>query len=272
MSVLKSILQKKAERLKYSKSTIPFAELKSQTKDTGRTRDFRSAIKRDSEKIKLIAEIKRASPSKGLIRVDFDLIKIASIYEEKVVNAISVLTEEDFFHGRLSYLKTVKDTTSKPVLRKDFIFDEYQIYESMANHADAILLIAAILDKSQAGEYLHLANELGLHVLFEVHDEDDLEKAILTNADIIGINNRNLKTLKIDLSTTFMLKKDIPEDKIVVSESGIKDRSNVIELQNAGIDAMLIGTSLMKAENISRKIDELMIGADTKKHYNTSLS
>jgi indole-3-glycerol phosphate synthase len=259
MSVLDTIVKKKAERLQYAKSAIPINELKKLIQDIDETRDFRTAIKRNGEKIKLIAEIKKASPSKGLIRKDFDPIKIASIYDKKDVNAISVLTEEDFFQGHISYIKAVKDITSKPILRKDFIFDEYQIYESRVNHADAILLIAAILDKNQAGEYLHLAKELGLYVLFEVHDEDDLEKALLIDADIIGINNRNLKTLKIDLSTTFRLKKDIPKDKIVVSESGIKDRSDVTKLQDSGIDSMLIGTSLMEAEDIGKKIDELMI-------------
>lgn len=257
MDILNTIIKKKAERLQYSKEIIPINALKNRLRDTDETRDFRSAIKRDVKKIKLIAEIKKASPSKGLIRKDFDPVKIASIYDKKSVDAISVLTEEDFFRGDLSYIRLVRDITSKPVLRKDFIFDEYQIYESRVNLADAILMIAAILDKYQAEEYLHLAKEIGLHVLFEIHDEYDLEKALLINADIIGINNRDLKTLKIDLSTTMRLKKDIPKDKIVVSESGIKNRDDVIKLQEAGIDAMLIGTSLMEAEDIGKKIDEL---------------
>lgn len=258
MSVLDSILKKKTERLEYAKSSLSIHEIKERLRDIDKTRDFRSAVKRNGEKIKLIAEIKKASPSKGLIRKEFDLIKIASIYDEKPVSAISVLTEEDFFQGHLSYIKMAKDITPKPILRKDFIFDEYQIYESRVNHADAILLIAAILDKNQAEEYLHIAKELGLYVLFEVHDEGDLEKALLIDADIIGINNRNLKTLKIDLSTTFRLKKDIPKDKIVVSESGIKNKNDVIKLEEAGVDAMLIGTSLMEAEDIGRKIDEMI--------------
>lgn len=258
MSVLDTIVKKKAERLRHSKIAIPINDLKNRLRDIDETRDFRNAIKGDGERIKLIAEIKKASPSRGLIRKDFDLIKTAYIYDEKPVSAISVLTEEDFFQGHLSYIKEVKDIASKPVLRKDFIFDEYQIFESRVNHADAILLIAAILDKNQAEEYLNLAKEIGLHVLFEVHDEYDLEKALSIDADIIGINNRNLKTLKIDLSTTFRLKKDIPKDKIAVSESGIKDRNDVIKLQEAGIDAMLIGTSFMEAEDIGEKIDELM--------------
>lgn len=234
-------------------------ELKRCLQDMDKTRDFNGVIKRNSENIKLIAEIKKASPSKGLIKKDFDHIKIALIYEEKPVSAISVLTEEDFFQGHLSYLKAVKEVTSKPVLRKDFIFDEYQIFESRVNHADAILLIAAILDKNQAAEYLHMAKELGLHVLFEIHDEEDMEKALLIDAEIIGINNRNLKTLTIDLSTTLRLRKDIPKDRIIVSESGIKSRDDVVTLQKAEIDAMLIGTSLMEAEDLGKKIDELML-------------
>ncbi|MBI5212314.1 MAG: indole-3-glycerol phosphate synthase TrpC [Nitrospirae bacterium] len=257
MNILTKIIRKKTERLTCAKSAVPIRELKKRLTDIEGARDFKGAIT-GSGKIKLIAEIKKASPSKGIIGKNFDSVRIASVYEEKPVSAISVLTEEDFFQGHLSYIQIVKDITSKPVLRKDFIFDEYQIYESRANHADAILLIAAALEDNQAKEYLHIAKELGLYVLFEVHDEADLEKGLSIDADIIGINNRNLKTLKIDLSTTFMLKKEIPKDKIVVSESGIKSRDDVVKLQEAGIDAMLIGTSLMEAEDIGKKIDELM--------------
>ncbi|MCL4457951.1 MAG: indole-3-glycerol phosphate synthase TrpC [Nitrospirae bacterium] len=257
MNILTKIIDKKAERLSYAKSAVPIHELKKHMTDMEGARNFKKAVT-GGGKIRLIAEIKKASPSKGIIRKDFDPVRIAAVYEEKPVSAVSVLTEEDFFHGHLSYIKTVKEITSKPVLRKDFVFDEYQIYESRMNHADAILLIAAALEKNQAQEYLHLAKEIGLHVLFEVHDEDDLEKALSIDADIIGINNRNLRTLKIDLSTTFTLKKEIPKDKIVVSESGIKNRDDVIRLLDAGIDAMLIGTSLMEAEDIGKKIDELI--------------
>lgn len=258
MNILTKIADKKAERLQYCKGIISIHELKSRLQELDKTRDFKSAIRRSSENIKLIAEIKKASPSKGLIKKEFDHIKTALIYEEKPVSAISVLTEEDFFQGHLSHIKAIKEATSKPVLRKDFIFDEYQIFESRANHADAILLIAALLDKNQASEYLHIAKELGLYALFEIHDEEELQKAILIDAEIIGINNRNLKTLTIDLSTTLRLRKDIPKDKIIVSESGITHRHDVITLQNAGIDAMLIGTSLMEAADIGKKIDELI--------------
>ncbi|MFZ5997217.1 MAG: indole-3-glycerol phosphate synthase TrpC [Nitrospirota bacterium] len=258
MNILATIVRKKAERVAYAKSRVPLRELKSMLKDAESTRNFRDAVKGEKGSIRLIAELKKASPSKGLIRKDFDPARIASIYESKPVNAISVLTEEDFFQGHLSSIEVVKKVSSKPALRKDFIFDDYQIFEARANGADAILLIAAILDTSQAQEYLHLAKELGLSVLFEVHDEEELEKALTIDADIIGINNRNLKTMQIDLATTLWLKRDIPSGKIVVSESGIKTRADVQRLVDASIDAMLIGTSLMESKDIGKKIDELM--------------
>jgi indole-3-glycerol phosphate synthase len=259
MGILHEIVLKKKERLKDSMLHTPLRELKGKIGDTERPRDFRSAIKRSpGEKIRLIAEIKKASPSKGIIRKEFDSLSIARVYEGKPVDAISVLAEEDFFQGRLTFLPDVKKVTTKPVLRKDFIFDEYQIYESRAYEADAILLIASILQRNQASEYLHLAGELGLSVLFEVHDFKELEMALMTDCDIIGINNRNLIRLEIDMNTTFNLKKEIPPGKIIVSESGIRTEEDVRRLDAAGIDAMLIGTTFMEAEDIGRKIDELM--------------
>ncbi|MBA3061234.1 MAG: indole-3-glycerol phosphate synthase TrpC [Nitrospirae bacterium] len=258
MGILDEIVAKKKERLGIAKHGVPLKGIKSMIADAGKPRDFRSAIKRNHiGKIKLIAEIKKASPSKGVIREDFDPIQIASVYEKKQADAISALTEEDFFQGRLEFIPLIKKTTTKPLLRKDFIFDEYQIYESRVNEADAILLIAAILSKNQAEEYLYLAKELGLSVLFEVHDLKELETALSVNADIIGINNRDLKTLKIDLNNTFKIKKEIPSDKIVVSESGIKTRDDILRLESAGIDAVLIGTSFMEAKDIGKKIEEL---------------
>jgi indole-3-glycerol phosphate synthase len=225
--------------------------------DIEATRDFQKAIKRSGDTLKIIAEIKKASPSKGLIRADFSHTAVASIYEAKKVDAISVLTEEDFFQGRLDFLEDVKKVVSCPELRKDFIFDDYQIYEARAKKADAVLLIAAILELKQAEEFLHLALELGLSVLFEVHDFADLETALRINAPVIGINNRNLKTLAIDLNTTFKLKKEIPEGHVVVSESGIRTREDVEKIESAGIDAMLVGTCLMESPDIGAKIDAL---------------
>ncbi len=258
MGILDDIVAKKRERLNYSKNRITLKDLKSKITDTEETRDFQSAIKREKGKrIRLIAELKKASPSKGIIREKFDPLEIASVYEKKQANALSILTEEDYFKGSLDFIPMVKKVTTIPLLRKDFIFDEYQIYEARANEADAILLIAAILGKSQAKDYLHLAGELGLSVLFEVHDQKELETALHIDAGIIGINNRNLKTMKIDINNTFQLKKDISPEKIVVSESGIKTRDDILKLEQEGVDAVLIGTSFMESDDIGKKIDEL---------------
>lgn len=257
MSILRKIVEQKKGRVSYAKSITPLAGLKQAIRDIPKPKDFAKVLKRSNSPIKLIAEIKKASPSKGLIKADFSHTAIASVYETKKVDAISVLTEEDFFQGKLEFLEDVKKIVSCPVLRKDFIFDEYQIFEARAKNADAVLLIAAILQLKQAEEYLHLAHELGLSVLFEVHDFAELETALRINAPVIGINNRNLKTLAIDLNTTFELKKEIPEDRVIVSESGIKTRDDVLRLEASGIDAMLIGTSLMESEEIGKKIDML---------------
>ncbi|MDH4233144.1 MAG: indole-3-glycerol phosphate synthase TrpC [Nitrospirota bacterium] len=257
MSILRKIVEQKKGRVSYAKSVTSLSELKDKIKETPKPEDFYKAVKRNGSSIRLIAEVKKASPSKGLIRADFSHTAIASVYEEKKVDAVSVLTEEDFFQGRLEFLEDIKKIVSCPVLRKDFIFDEYQLYEARAGKADAVLLIAAILEPKQAEEFLHLAGELGLAVLFEVHDFAELETALRINVPVIGINNRNLKTLSIDLNTTFELKKEIPKDRAVVSESGIRTRADVLRLEEAGVDAMLIGTSLMESRNISGKIDEL---------------
>jgi indole-3-glycerol phosphate synthase len=257
MTILENIVTKKKERLSRAKARNPLSGLKAAINDIPGPLDFENALRREGGRIHLIAEVKKASPSKGLIRQDFDHRAIASVYNEKKVNAISVLTEQDFFQGNLEFLSEVKRIASLPVLRKDFIFDEYQIYEARANHADAFLLIASILDSLQAEEYLHLAKELGMAVLFEVHDHEELEMALNINTPVIGINNRNLKTLQIDLNTTFALKQEIPADRIIVSESGIKSRGDVLRLEDAGVDAMLIGTAFMESEDIGRKIDEL---------------
>jgi indole-3-glycerol phosphate synthase len=259
MGILDRIVSKKKQRLKDSRANLSIRALKTKIDDLEKPRNFTIAIKRSlDEKIKLIAEVKKASPSKGVIRRDFDHLSIARTYEEKAVNAISVLTEEDYFKGSLAFLPEIKKISTIPILRKDFIFDEYQIYESRANEADAILLIAGILDKNQADEYLHLANELGLSVIFEVHNFEELEMALFVDSDIIGINNRNLDTLQVDMNTTFKLKKQIPYNKIVVSESGIKTRQDAKQIEDAGIDSVLIGTIFMEAEDIGKKIDEFM--------------
>lgn len=258
MSLLNKIVGKKKERLNSLKTKVPLKEIRSRASDTEWPRNFTNALKRNSGPIRLVAEIKKASPIKGVIRQDFDPVTIASIYERKNVDAISVLTEEDYFQGKLEYLLDVKKITDRPLLRKDFIFDEYQIYESKTKGADAVLLIASILDENQSAEFLHLAKEVGLSVVFEAHNFKELEMVLRVNAEVIGINNRDLETLSINLNTTFELKKEIPLDRIVVSESGIKTREDVRRLENAGIDSMLVGTAFMEAEDIGKKIDEFM--------------
>ncbi|MGC2061975.1 MAG: indole-3-glycerol phosphate synthase TrpC [Thermodesulfovibrionales bacterium] len=257
MSVLNRIVEQKKVRIASAKAKRPLSELKSFISGVERPRDFAGAVTGNAGQVRLIAELKKASPSRGLIRPDFDHRKIASIYEAKAVDALSVLTEEDFFQGKIDYLPEVRAITSRPLLRKDFLVDDYQIFEARACQADAVLLIAAILGKNQAAEYLSCAQELGMAVLFEVHDRKELEMALLIDAPIIGINNRNLKTLSIDLETTFQLRKEIPKEKTVVSESGISRHEDVLRLLEAGVDAMLVGSSFMASPDIGRKIDEL---------------
>lgn len=259
MSILRAIVERKRERLDLAKSEAPLAALKHRIEEMGPPRDFARAIKRYAGGIRLIAEMKRASPSRGPIREDYNPSRIASVYSG-LADAISVLTEEDFFLGSLAHLKEARGCAPLPVLRKDFIFDEYLIYESRAAGADAILLIDGILEKSQAREYLGLAGELGLGVLFEVHDEAGMEKALEVDAPIIGVNNRDLSTFKIDLATTLRLKEMVPRTKTLVSESGIERRSHVQTLSAAGVDAMLVGTAFMEAADIAAKIRELRGG------------
>ena len=258
MAILDEILRKRKERLAAEKGLRPIGEIKSRLGDflPPAPLDFLNAIKRKNG-INLIAEVKKASPSLGLIRADFNPEKIAATYREKA-SAISVLTEEDFFKGSLSYLDIVKKVSGKPVLRKDFIFDHYQVYEARAAGADAILLIAKALSPGQAEDLMGAAGELGLGVLFETHDFRDLETAIRLDAAIIGINNRDLDTLKVDIETTFRLAGEVPPGKVVVSESGISERKHVSRLEEAGVDAILVGTAFMKSADIAAKINELM--------------
>ncbi|MDH4028275.1 MAG: indole-3-glycerol phosphate synthase TrpC [Nitrospirota bacterium] len=259
MSILDEIIKNKREELKNVKAEVPLPEIKNRIKDAEPARSFSSAIRRGQDTpLRLIAELKKASPSNGLIREDFNLSEIVSVYDKKNVAAISVLTEERFFSGRLSYLKQARKRTARPLLRKDFIFDEYQVYEARAAGADALLLIAAALDRSHLGELFSLAKELSLDCLVEVHNWKELDAALYCGAEIIGINNRDLTNLKISLDTTFALLKDIPDDRIVVSESGIRTRDDVKALEATRTDAVLVGTTIMKAVDIGAKIDELM--------------
>ena len=206
-------------------------------------RNFKEAINKDN--IAVIAEIKRASPSKGIIKKDFDSVKPAKVYENLDLDAITVLTQKKIFMGKDEYIMQAKQVNSKPVLRKDFIIDEYQIFQAKAIGADAVLLIAAIVGK-EIRKFYALARELGLSVLTEVHNERELDAVLASGCDIIGINNRDLRDFTISLKTTERLIKYIPEDIVVVSESGIKTPEDIIYLKSLGVNAVLIGETFMR--------------------------
>ena len=224
--------------------------------EIGAPRGFRNALL-EYPGVSVIAEVKKASPSKGVISPDFDPVDIALNYQKNGAQAVSVLTDVDFFQGALLYMMQVRQTVELPVLRKDFIIDELQIHESAAHGADCILLIAAILEKSQLKEYQACAMELDMDVLVEVHDEAETEMAVEAGTNLIGVNNRNLKDFSMDLETTFRLKKMIPVDIPVVSESGLKSVEDFRRLKEAGIVAALVGETLMRAGADSNLLSSL---------------
>jgi len=256
MDMLDKIIEVKRREIEQLKQTLPQAELQERVKGLRGAIDFRKAI--DSGECAIIAEVKRRSPSKGTIREDFDPVKIAAIYEESGAAAVSVLTERKFFGGDSSYLLGIKKIVGLPLLRKDFIIDPYQIYETRAIGGDALLLIASILKEGQLRDFIHLAESLGLSPLTEVHTREELDKALSAGADIIGINNRDLKNFSTDLKTSMELASSIPGDKIVVSESGIHTRGDIEILMKAGIHCFLIGETLMRAGDMGAKLGELL--------------
>jgi len=254
--ILDEIHAYKLKEVAENKELVSIESLKERCKDVPDAIKSGTVLKREN-RIKFIAEVKKASPSAGIIREDFNYIDIAKEYESGGASAISVLTDKEFFKGDIKYLSEIKETVSLPALRKDFIIDPYQIYEARAASADLVLLIARILTKEEIDAFLALSQELGMECLVEVHDNDELEKVLETEAVIIGINNRNLDTFETNLDTTLQLYHRIPDGKIVVSESGIKTRADVLVLEEAGIDAILIGETLMRSRDISQKIKEL---------------
>jgi len=217
--------------------------------------DFKKALKKeDGSPINIIAEVKKASPSKGLICQDFDYLGIAKDYERGGASAISVLTEPKYFQGDNSYLTAIKEKIRLPILRKDFIIDEWQIYEAKSIGADAILLIVAALSKTQLRSYLRLARSFKLQTLVETHDEKEVETALAAGAEIIGVNNRNLQTFEVSLETSAKLRTLVPKDKVFVAESGIRTIEDIAILKKLGCDAVLIGESLMIASNRVEKV------------------
>ncbi|HOX53875.1 MAG: indole-3-glycerol phosphate synthase TrpC [Candidatus Omnitrophica bacterium] len=254
---LTKIIKEKQEFVKKQKSKLSEKELQRKSQSIFPRSSFANSLKQ-SGKISLIAEIKQASPSKGIIREEFNPVDIALIYQDSGVDALSVLTEEKYFRGSADILSQIKEKTKLPVLRKDFIVDTYQIYESNLIGADAILLIAEILSDKQLNEFLSLAGSLKLDCLVEVSNKSDLGKVLKTDAGIIGINNRNLHTFDVDLQTVDKLVPLIPKDKIIVAESGLSDTRQIGALKNLGVNAVLIGEAFLRAKDISAKIKELM--------------
>jgi indole-3-glycerol phosphate synthase len=254
---LKEIIQKKKEQILLAKQELPEDLLKAKILGLTPVRPFLEAINKPRT-ISLVAEIKKASPSRGVIRENFNHQEIAKIYQECEVQAISVLTECDYFQGSLTFLNEIKSFTRVPILRKDFILETYQVYESRFYGADAILLIVDLLAKEKLSELMQLCDELGLDYILEVHNEKELKKALSLKTPLIGINNRDLHTLEVDFKTTERLYPLIPKDKIVVVESGIKTHQDVLFLKILGVNAVLVGEAFMEAPDIRKKVEEVM--------------
>lgn len=256
--ILKEIILKKKERIALAKQQLSEEELKVKALSASPARPFIEAISKPRQ-ISLIAEIKKASPSEGVIRQDFNHLDIARIYQDVGVQAISVLTEEDFFLGNISYINEIKSVTQVSVLRKDFILEPYQVYESRFYGADAMLLIANLLTQDEITEFSNIASGLGMDSLVEVHNEKELKKVLkLKGVSLLGINNRDLSTLEVDPRTTEKLFTLVPKDKIVVVESGLKSYQDILFLKILGVNAVLIGTAFMQAQDIRAKVEELM--------------
>jgi indole-3-glycerol phosphate synthase len=265
-NILKEILDNKRKELERQKKLVAVEQLKEQIKNLPRCRNFHKAVTKPNERgINVIAEVKKASPSAGVIRKDFDAVEIAKIYEQCGADAISVLTDEKFFQGRLEYLTQIKNAVSVPILRKDFILDEYQIYEARAAGADAILLIAEAFEPKEGKilDLMILAAELTLTTLLEAHCADELlrVRSLIdfpkAHYSVLGINNRDLATMKVDLNTTIRLAELTGNIKGLVAESGIKTKADVEKIKKCGATAILIGESLCKAADIAGRFKEL---------------
>lgn len=255
--IVTKIVEEKKKEVEIAKERLPLDRIQRELTVLPSSRGFRQAVSKEHE-ISLIAEIKKASPSSGLLRRDFEPVKIAQVFRAYGARALSILTDEKFFQGKLSYIDKVKKEVYLPILRKDFIIDKYQIYESKLCGADAVLLIADLLSRSELFQFLEICKNLAMDAVVEIHNEEDLNKSLSVDSQIIGINNRNLHTLKVDLETTSNLIRSIPEDKTIISESGIKTYEDVMYLKSLGVDAVLIGETFMRSDDIGSKVRELM--------------
>jgi indole-3-glycerol phosphate synthase len=257
--ILKKILTTKADEVAAAKSRRPLAEMASRAGEAEPARNFVDALKNRviQRQAAVIAEIKKASPSQGIIRPDFQPADIAASYAAHGATCLSVLTDVSFFQGALEYLRLVRAVCSLPVLRKDFIIDPYQIYEARAHGADAVLLIVSALSDQAMQDFTALAQELGMAVLVESHDGAELERALALNTPLLGINNRNLRDFTVSLNNTLNLLKNIPNDRIVITESGIHSPEDVTRMRDAGVYAFLVGEAFMRAPNPGEALEQL---------------
>ena len=259
--ILDQILQTKRTEIAADQLRQPLSELKKMVANLDRTRGFAEHLRQSSAAgTAIIAEVKKGSPSKGIIREDFDPVAIACSYERGGASCLSVLTDEHYFYGSLDYLGQIRAQVDLPLLRKDFIIDPYQVFQARVAGADAILLIVSALDDQQLLELAQLATELQLDTLLEVHDGAELERALSLPVDLIGINNRNLQTFVTDLGVTERLAQKIPAAQLAIAESGIHSRADIERLQRAGAGAFLIGESLMRESDIEGKLFGLLGG------------
>ena len=258
--MLDEIVEKTKERVEKAKEKIPLDELKNEVSQLEISDEFPFKKALSGDDIAIIAEVKRASPSKGLIVEDFDYLEIAKEYEEAGASAISVLTEPYFFKGDNEYLKEIAENVSIPILRKDFVIDEYMIWEAKALGASAVLLIVSILDIVSLKKFLDLAHDLGLSAIVEAHDGDEIFRAMTVGAEIIGVNNRNLNDFTVDIENSINLRRCVGNDVIFISESGIKTKEDIARLKENDVDAVLIGETLMKCDDKKAMILELKNG------------
>ncbi len=257
-TILDKIVATKREEIARAKAAVPIERLRDSLADLPPVRDFFAALVAPSSTIKLIAEVKKASPSQGVIRAEFDPVTIARIYESAGATCLSVLTDETYFQGSLDFLRQIRAAVSIPLLRKDFILDTYQLVEARAAGADAVLLIAECLDDCNLRKLHNEAIDLGLTPLVEFYEPENLPRVLAAGAQLIGVNNRDLRTFAVDLNHTIRLRNQVPLDAVLVAESGIHTRADVLRLQEAGVDAMLVGESLMREHDIAAAVRKLL--------------
>jgi indole-3-glycerol phosphate synthase len=275
-TILDKILATKRDEVASAKQRLPIESVRAQASETRPPLDFAGALRRvkASEKpdtqyldtrrfgtVRLIAEVKKASPSAGIIRQDFDPVQIAKAYAASGASCISVLTDEPYFQGHLDFLRSIRAEVAIPLLRKDFIIDPYQVFEARAAGADCVLLIAECLTPNQLSDLHNVALELGMATLIELYDPENLPAVLATGGEIIGVNNRDLRSFVTELEHTIRLRSEVPADRILVGESGIRTHDDVLRLAHAGVDAMLVGESLMRQACIESAVAELLFGS-----------